>query len=124
MASGETGRSFGCHACFCRYALVALATVTGRRDAAKLPARMIVEIAEADPHVTMQRARNSYRNAKSHDAVGYAEGVDVAVAKEQDAGDDSPNEGDGGEDRIRQMSEREDGGGSEDGGHLPGQKPR
>jgi len=98
--------------------------VTGQRDSAILPARMIVEITETDPHVTMQRVGYSHRDTKSHDAVGYAERVDVAVTQKQDAGDDSPDKSDGGEDWIGQVREREDGGGREDGCDLSGQEPR
>ena len=76
---------------------------------------MVAEVAEADAHVVMERVWHGHCHAESHDAVGDSEGVDVPVAQKQNAGDGSPDEGDGREDWIGQVSQREDDGRDDDG---------
>ena len=68
-----------------------------------VPARVVPEIAEADPHVMMQRVWHRNRHAETHDSMGKPKGVDVPVAQEQNAGVGSPDESDRSQDRIGQV---------------------
>ena len=91
-------------------------------EAAILRARMIAQIAEADPHVAMERVWHGHRHAEAHDAMSQPEGVDVSVAQKQDAGDSSPDESDWSQDGVGQVGEREDAGRGEDGRGFPWQE--
>ena len=54
--------------------------------------------------------------------MGEAEGVDVSVVKEEDAGKDAPDEGDRGEDGVGDMRDGEDSGCDDDWGGFAGQQ--
>ncbi len=89
-----------------------------------MPARMVPEIAEADPHVMVQRIWHRNRHAEAHDSMRQPKGVDVPVAQKQNAGDGSPDEGDGSQDRIGQVGQREDAGRGDDRRNLPRKQPQ
>jgi hypothetical protein len=75
--------------------------------AAVLPTRMVSEVAEADSHVVVQRVRHCHCHAESHDAVGDAESIDVPIAQKEHACDGSPHQGDGRQNWIGQVRQRE-----------------
>jgi hypothetical protein len=80
------------------------------------------KVAEADAHVVTDGAGDgeSYRDAK--DGVGDGQGIEVTVAEEEEAGGESPEGGDGGEDGVGQVGEREEGGCREGGGEGVGKQ--
>ena len=89
-----------------------------------MPAGMVPEIAEADPHVMMQCVWHGNRHAEAHDSMGQSKGVDVPVAQKQNAGDGSPDKRDRGEDGIGQVGQREYAGRSDDRGYLARKQPQ
>ena len=76
---------------------------------------MVSEIAETDPHVVMQRVWHSHRNTKPHNAVGYAQSIDIPVAQKKHACDCPPNQRDRCQNRIGQVRQCEDGSRNKDG---------
>ena len=78
--------------------------------------RTVPEIAETYSHVVVDRVGNGDGDTEAHDAVGDTESIDVSVMKEEEAGEDSPDEGNWGEDWIGDMCDGEDSGCSDDRG--------
>jgi hypothetical protein len=68
---------------------------------------MIAVITDSDPHMMIERVWNNHCDTKPQDPVRQAEGVDIPIAQEQDAGGDAPHQGDRCENWVRKMSERE-----------------
>ena len=60
----------------------------------------IVDISEADAHVANHRAGESDGNADSQNGMGNPERIEVAVAQEDEAGDQPPDHGQHGENRV------------------------
>lgn len=77
--------------------MVAIAGVVGR----------VGEVAEADAHVAGERPGQGDGDGDAEDGVRDGEGIEVAIAKEEEAGGESPDEGDDGEDGVGQVGERE-----------------
>jgi hypothetical protein len=78
--------------------------------------RMVSEIAEADPHMMMQRVWHSHRNTKPHNAVGHAQRIDIPVAQKKHTCDYPPDQRDRCQNRIGQVRQCEDGSRNDDGG--------
>jgi len=74
------------------------------------------EVAEANAQVADDVDGDGRRERDAEERVGEGERVEVAVAQEESAGDESPDQGEGGEDGIRQMGQGKEGCGDEDGG--------
>ena len=84
---------------------------------------VVLQVAEADSHVTVKRVRHSYRDRETHDAVCETQGIDVAIAQKEEAGDYTPHECDGSKDGVGQVSHRKDYCGHGDRDCLAGQEP-
>ena len=82
--------------------------------------RVIPVVADADPHVMMQRVWHNHCDTKPQDPVGQAEGIDIPIAQEENAGYDAPHQGDRRENRVGQVSEREKPAAATTGNTLPG----
>jgi hypothetical protein len=68
----------------------------------------VAEIAEADAHVPADRARDRDGDGDSKDGMHKAQRVEIAIAKEDHAGCNSPDECDDGEEGVGEMSDREE----------------
>lgn len=84
--------------------------------------RTVPEVAEAYSHVVVDRVGNGDGDAEAHDAVGDAESVDVSILKEEEASEDSPDQGNGSEDGIGDMRDGEDSGCGDDRGSFARQQ--
>ena len=69
------------------------------------------EVAQTGAHVVGDGAGEGDGQADAQDGVGEGERVEIAVAQEEKAGDQSPDQRDWGEDRAGEVGEGEDGGG-------------
>ena len=65
----------------------------------------IGEVAEADTHVADDWAGDGDGEADAEDGVGDRQRVEVAITQKELTGDESPEQGDGSEDGVGQMSE-------------------
>jgi hypothetical protein len=61
---------------------------------------VVFEVAEAYAHVVVDVVGHGCGECHAEDSVRQGEGVEVAIAKEQQAGDGSPDEGEGDEDWV------------------------
>jgi hypothetical protein len=68
-------------------------------------ARVPFQVAEADAHVVDERSGDGDGDADAKDGMRYGQWVEVAVAQKELTGDESPEQGDGSEDGVGQMSE-------------------
>lgn len=83
--------------------------------AVKMVGAGVGEVAEADAHVADDRVGEGDGEGDAEDRVGDGQGVEVAVAQEEQAGGESHDEGHGGEDGAGEVGDGEDGGGGERG---------
>src|SRR5579859_1322959 len=76
----------------------------------------VAKIAETYAHVMQYGAGDGDGKRDAEDGMRQAQGIEVAIAKKDEAGGDAPDQGDRREDGIGQMREREEGGSCERGG--------
>lgn len=84
----------------------------------------VPEVAEADAHVAADRAGNRDGDGDSEDGMHQAQGVEVAVAKEDHAGRESPDERDNGEERVGKVSDGEESAGCGNRAALSGENAK
>ena len=68
---------------------------------------MVMQVAQSDTHVSMDVIGHSDGETDSQNAVGYAERVQIAIAQEEKAGDDSPDKREDCEQWIGDVGEAE-----------------
>ncbi len=73
----------------------------------------VSEVAAADTHIVIQRARNGDGDGDSKDGVRNGQGIEVAVAEKDETRGKAPDQGDRGENGVGQMRQREDQGSDE-----------
>jgi len=86
----------------------------GRVIGAMVP-DMVFEIAAADAHVVQEVIRDGDSEAHAEDSVGEGEGVEIAIAEEEDAGDRSPDESERDEDGVGNVGHDKEERGERDG---------
>jgi len=69
---------------------------------------MVMQVAQSDAHVSMNVIGNSDGETESENAVGHAQRVEIAIAKEEKAGDDSPDKREEGKQRIGDVGKAEE----------------
>lgn len=68
---------------------------------------VVGQVAEADAHVMVYRSGDGDGDGNTHDGVRHGQWIEVAVLNEEQAGGETPDQGDRREQWIGQMSERE-----------------
>ena len=66
------------------------------------------EVSESYAHIVVHGSGNSDGDAYAEDGMRESQGIDVAVAKEEQAAGESPDQGDRCKDRVGQVREREE----------------
>jgi len=78
--------------------------------------RGVFDVAEADAHVAVDGVGDGHGEGHAEDAVGERERIEIPIAKEEPAGDGSPERRDHEQNRIGDVGEGEEDGGERDGG--------
>src|SRR5271165_667066 len=73
-----------------------------------------MQIAQSDTHVAVNVIGDGNGETESQNAVSHTQRVEIAIAQEEKAGDDSPDKRDGREQRIGEVGEAEERGSERD----------